>query len=141
MTHGNIRRGPYDYAAGDPINNSDLSGTHCSGKRYNTLIVKGPKKYKRLHDHWYCGVGRAFKRFFVGLVMFVGGIALTIGAGVCVVLATRLGHPTEAIPLCGAMAIAGVWIASLGVLVWVKGYEQIPKPGSGRCEGAGRHAC
>ena len=42
----------YDYVEGDPINNEDLDGTHCSGKRY--------KRGK--HDHWYCKAGRGAKR-------------------------------------------------------------------------------
>ncbi len=34
----------YDYADGDPINQFDLDGTHCSGPRYD----------RGQHDHWYC---------------------------------------------------------------------------------------
>ena len=41
----------YDYAEADPINQFDLTGTHCSGKKYNA----------GKHDHSYCKAWRGMR--------------------------------------------------------------------------------
>lgn len=41
----------YDYSEGDPVNQFDLDGRHCSGSRYRTGD----------HDHWYCKGARGVK--------------------------------------------------------------------------------
>lgn len=52
----------YEYAGQNPIDQYDLDGTHCKGTKYNSVRLDRKGKLKRLHDHWYCGLGRLFKK-------------------------------------------------------------------------------
>ncbi|MFY9586947.1 MAG: PA14 domain-containing protein [Actinomycetota bacterium] len=123
----------YDYAAGDPVNNADLDGTHCSGQKYNSYRYVG-RRWKRLHDHWYCGVGRFFRRIYNAALrwvrscftdfwkcyeeieFWVGSLAVSIGmiaAGVgIIVLACGAGGG----PWCGFAIYAGAQIIAGGFL-------------------------